>query len=124
MIIGNFLEDISKFTKEEIEEKSIPAPLDSEGHVQLTPDYWEEVDGIRYLKRPLIVDFAPWCMYTMDCASLVSKQFGPYILCVFAFSTSEEITDQLGNTYCEEQLGRKGYGFFPGFDSKEVHSLD
>jgi len=107
-----------------MERKSISAPLDHEGHVQLTPDYWEEVYGIRYLKRPLKVDYVLWGIYTMDCASLVSKLIKSYTLCVFAFSTSEETTNRLGNFFFNEHLKTKGYGFFHGFAPEEVNSID
>lgn len=32
----------------------------------------KELDGIRYLKKPVKVDYVPWGLYTMDCASLIS----------------------------------------------------
>ncbi len=124
MAIVDYLEDISKLTKEEIEERSIPCPLDKEGHVQLTPEYWNEIDGIRYLKKPIMVNFAPWCLYTLDCASLVANLFGPYTLCIIAFSISKEMTSQLGNIFYFEHLTSKGYGFAPGFAREELNCLD
>ncbi len=42
MEIVDYLEDISKLTKEEIEGRSISCPLDENGHVQLTPEYWND----------------------------------------------------------------------------------
>lgn len=104
MEIVDFLEDISNMTKEEMEKRNILAPLDSNGHVKLTENYWTEVDGIRYLKRSLIINFAHWCLYTLDCISLVSKLFASYTLCILAFSTSDATTDQLGNAYSEDTL--------------------
>ena len=124
MKIIDYLEDISKLTKEEIEERSIPCPLDENGHVQLTSEYWNEIDGIRYLKKPLIVDFAPWLLYTLDCASLIANLFGPYTLCIIAFSTSKEMTSQLGNAFYFEHLGHKGYGFAHGFGREELNCID
>lgn len=124
MKITDFLEDISKLTKKEIEGRSIPVPLDSEGHVQLTPDYWIEVNGVRFLKQPLKVDYIPWGNYTEDCSNIILDVIDGNFLYVFAFSTSKETTEQLGNSYSKEKLWEKGYSFFFGFSSEEVHSLD
>lgn len=124
MEIVNFLEDLTNMTKEEMEKRSIPAPLDKEGYVCLTKDYWNEIGGIRYLKKPLMVDFAAWCLYTLDCASLVSKLISLPTLCVIAFSVTKESTDQLGSVFFNEHLGHRGYGFFPGFAREELNSFD
>lgn len=124
MKIVDFLEDLTNVTKEEIEKKSISAPLDSEGHVQLTLDYWEEKEGIRYFKKPLMVDCIPWALYTLDCGSLVSELFGPYTLCIIAFSTNSKSTNQLCDEFFEEHLESRGYNYFSGFASEELRSVD
>lgn len=122
MEIGDYLEDISKLTKEEIEERSIPCPLDENGHVQLTPEYWDEIDGIRYLKKPLKVDNLEWCLYIVDCDSIISKIFDPDILYVFAFSTNSESTEKMGICYDEDSLWESGYSYISGFTREEANA--
>lgn len=122
MNLKDFLEDISKLTKEEMERRSIPAPLDRQGHVCLTKDYWNEIGGIRYLKKPLKVDNLEWCLYIVDCDSIISKIFDPDILYVFAFSTDSESTEKMGICYDEDSLWESGYSYISGFTREEANA--
>lgn len=120
MDVRDFLEDISKLTKEEMERKCIPAPLDSNGYVQLTKDYWDQIDGVRYLKKPLKVDNLAWCLYIVGCSSITAAIPTPDILYVFAFSTDLDSKEKLGIYYDEESLWDFGYGYVSGFTREEA----
>lgn len=122
MKMRDFLEDISKLTKGEIEKQSIPAPLDEDGHVRLTADYWTEEEGICYLKTPLKVDNLEWCFYIVGCSSITAAIHDPDFVYVFAFSTNSESTERMGIYYDENLLWDFGYGYTLGFTREEANA--
>lgn len=115
------LPDISGMTKEEIENMCINPTLDDEGNIVLLDEYWEEEDGIRYLKRPIKVDRIAWKIYNVDCNSIIAKVSDYSFAYVFAFSTNGVSAGRLGTDFDKYGVWSKGYVFASGFTYEEVN---
>ena len=103
-----------------MEKKCIQAPLDRNGHVYLTKDYWDEIDGIHYLKKPLKVDCIQWRLYIVDCDSIIAGIFAPDYMYVFAFSINSKYVEKLSDDYQKNNLWYFGYDHIIGFTREEA----